>query len=69
MKINFRLGIFQRLGKSKSVFYSILRNLEETGSCKAKKLPGRPWKTTAREDRWICNESKKGSICNSNHYL
>ena len=33
---------------SKSV---ILRKLEENGSCDAKKPPGRPRKTTAREDR------------------
>ena len=47
------------MGKSKSVIHSILRKLEETGSCEAKKPPGRPRKTTAREDRWIVNESKK----------
>ena len=45
--------------KSKSVIHSILRKLEETGSCEAKKPPGRPRKTTAREDRWIGYESKK----------
>ena len=39
------------VGKSKSVIHSVLRKLEETGSCKAKKLPSRPRKTTAREDR------------------
>ena len=60
MKINSRLGIFQRLwGESKRVIHSILRKLEETGLCEAKKPPGRPRKTTAREDRWIGNESKK----------
>ena len=59
MQINSQLGIFQRLWKkSKSVIYSILRKLEETGSCEAKKPSGRPRKTTAREDRWIGNESK-----------
>ena len=31
------MGIFQRLGKSKSVIHSILRKLEKTGSCEAKK--------------------------------
>ena len=31
----------------------------ETVSCEAKKPPSRPRKTTAREDRWIGNESKK----------
>ena len=47
------------MGKSKSVIHSILRKHEETRSCEGKKPPGRPWKTTAREDRWIDNESKK----------
>ena len=42
--------------KSKSAIHSILRKLEETGLCEAKKLPDRPRKTTAREDRWIGNE-------------
>ena len=41
-------NISKTVGKSKSVIHSILRKLEETGSCKAKKLPGRPRKTTAR---------------------
>ena len=59
MKINTQLGIFQWLVKSKSVIHRILRKLEETESCEAKKPPGRPRKTTAREDRWIGNESKK----------
>ena len=59
MKINSRLVIFQKLGKSKSVIHSISRKLEETEPCEAKKPPGRPRKTTAREDRWIGNESKK----------
>ena len=45
--------------KSKSIIHSILRKLEETESCEARKLPGRPRKTTAREDRWICNDSIK----------
>ena len=31
----------------------------ETGSCEAKKPFDRPRKTTARESRWIGNESKK----------
>ena len=48
--------ISKTVGKSKSVIHSILRKLEETGSCEAKKSPGRPRKTTAREDRWIGNE-------------
>ena len=47
------------MGKSKSVIHSILRKIEETGPCEAKKPLGRPRKTTAREDRWIGNESKK----------
>ena len=47
------------MGKSKSVILSILRKLEETGSWEAKKPPGRPRKTTAKEDRRIGNESKK----------
>ena len=59
MKINSRLWIFQRLwGESKSVIHSIFRKLEETRSCEAKKPPGRPRETTARENRWISNESK-----------
>lgn len=45
--------------KSKSVIHSILKKFEETGSCEAKKPPGRPRKTTAREDRWIVQNSKK----------
>ena len=45
--------------KSKSVIHSISRKLEETRSCKTKKPHGRPKKTTARENRWIGNESKK----------
>ena len=47
--------ISKTVGKSKSVIYSILRKLEETRSCEAKKPPDRPWKTTVREDRWIGN--------------
>ena len=50
------------MGKSKSVIYSILRKPEETGSCEAKKPPDKSRKTTAREDRWIGNESKKGQF-------
>ena len=50
MKIKSRLGIFRRLGKFKTVIHSILRKLEETGSCEAKKPPGRPRKSNARED-------------------
>ena len=52
-------NILKTVGKSKSVIHSILRKLEETGSCEAKKLPSTPRKTTARENRWIRNESKK----------
>ena len=69
MKIICQLEIFQRLGNSKSVIHIILKNLEETGSCEAKKPPGRSRKTAAKKDRWIGNESKKGSICDSNRYL
>ena len=54
--------ISKTLGKSKSVIHRILRKLEETGSCEAKKPPGRPRKTTAREDIWIGIESKKDSF-------
>ena len=50
--------ISKTVGKSKSVILSILRKLEETGSCETKKPLGRPRKTTARKDRWIDNESK-----------
>ena len=46
-------------GKSKSIIHSILRKLEETGSCEAKKPRSRLRKITTREDRWIGNESKK----------
>ena len=51
--------ISKTVGKSKSVIHCILRKLDETGSCEAKKPPDRPTKTTAREDRWLGNESKK----------
>ena len=50
--------ISKTVGKSKNVIHSILRKLE-TGSCEAKKPPGRLRKTTTREDRKIGNESKK----------
>ena len=36
--------------KSKSVIHGILKKFEETGSCEAKKSPGRPRKTTAKTD-------------------
>ena len=49
--------ISKTLGKSKSVIHSILRKFEDTGSCEAKKHPGRPRKI------------KKESICDSNCYL
>ena len=52
-------NISKTVGKSKSVIHSILRKFEETWSCDAKKSPSMPRKTTAREDRWIGNESKK----------
>ena len=53
MKINsqFLIDISKTMRKSKSVIHSILRKLEETGSCEAKKPLGRPRKTTLREDR------------------
>ena len=51
--------ISKMVGKLKSVIHHILKKLKETGSCVAKKPPGRPRKTTAREDRGIGNESKK----------
>ena len=43
-------GISKTVGKSKRVIHCILRKLEETGSCKVKKPPGKARKTTARED-------------------
>ena len=42
--------ISKTVGKSKSI-HSILRKLEETGACEAKKPPGKPRRTTDREDR------------------
>ena len=51
--------ISKTVGKSRSVIYSILRKFEETGSCEAKKPPDLPRKTSAREDTWNGNESKK----------
>ena len=51
--------ISKTMGKSRSVIHNILRKLEETGSFEAKKPPGKPRKTTSREDRWIGNERKK----------
>ena len=51
--------ISKTVGKFKSVIHSILRKHQEPRSYKAKKLPGRPRKTTTREDRWTGNESKK----------
>ena len=58
--------ISKTVGKSISVIHSILRKLEETGSCEAKKPLGRSRKTTAKEDRMTGNELKKGSICDTN---
>ena len=52
-------NISKTVGKSKSVIHIILRKLEETGSCEAKKPPGWPRKTTPRKDSWFGNESKK----------
>ena len=49
-------NISKTVGKSKSIFHSILRKLVETGSCETKKTPSRSRKTTAREVRWIGNE-------------
>ena len=58
-KDKFSIGDISKTGeKSKNVIHSILKKLEETGSCEAKKPPGRPRKTTARENRWIGHESK-----------
>ena len=54
-KLSIR-DILKTVGKSKSAIYSILRKLEETGSCEAKKSPGRPRKTDVREERWIIND-------------
>ena len=55
----FSIGdISKTVGKAKSVIHNIFRKLE-TGSCEAKKPPCRPRKTTAREERYISNESKK----------
>ena len=45
--------------KSKSVVHGILKRFKKTGSCEAKKPPGRPRKTTARDDKWITLKSKK----------
>ena len=45
--------------KSKSVIHGILKKFDETGSCEAKKPPGRPRKTTSREDRFITLQAKK----------
>ena len=60
MKINSRLGIFQRLwGNVKVLFIVFFRKLEETGLCEVNKLPVRPKKTTTGEDRWISSESKE----------
>ena len=44
---------------SKSFIHGVLRKIQETGSCEAKKPPGRPRKTTEMEDRWIGKESKR----------
>ena len=45
--------------KSKSVIHGILKKLDETGSCEAKKPPDRPSKTTSREDKFIKLQAKK----------
>ena len=57
-KLSIR-DISKTVGKSKRVIHSISKKLEGTGSCEAKKPPGWPRKTIAREDRWIGNESRK----------
>ena len=49
-------NILKTAGKSKSIIQSILRKLEETGSCEAMKPPDRPRKIPAREDRGIGNK-------------
>ena len=53
------MGIFERLWRNLSVIHSILRKLEETGLWEVKLSSGMPRKTTAKENRWIGNESKK----------
>ena len=42
--------------KSKRVINSILRKCEKNRLCEAKKPPGKPRKTTERENGWIGNE-------------
>ena len=59
MKINSLLGIFQRLGKSKSIILSILRKLEETALCEAKKrLAGLGKLLKEKTDGLIMNKKK-----------
>ncbi|KAF2363600.1 Transposase Tc1-like [Trinorchestia longiramus] len=52
--------ISKTVGKSKSVVHSILANYEKTGSCEAKRSPGRPRKTSKREDGWLMRQAKTG---------
>ena len=47
---------------SKIAVHSILRKLEETGSCGAKNLLARPGKLLQTEERWIGNESRKDRL-------
>ena len=51
--------ISKTVGKSKSVIHNILRKLDETESCEAKKPLGRPRKTTVKEGRWIGKNQKR----------
>ena len=39
--------------------HGILKKLDETGSCEAKKPPDKPRKTTSREDKFIKLQAKK----------
>ena len=68
-KDKLSIGVISKtVGKSKSIIHSIgkprdtlcerERKLEETGSFETKKPPGRHWKITTREDKWIGNVSK-----------
>ena len=53
--------------KSKSVIHGILKKFDETGSCEAKKPPGRPRKSTSREDRFITLQAKKERFTTAAH--
>lgn len=52
-------AIAKIVSKSKSVVHDILKVYNDTGSCEAKKSPGRPRITTKREDRAMVNLVKK----------